>query len=501
MCKSESKRVIDSAVRSWRAEIESGQDPVISAASVPYIPAAVSSEQQQSMSLSHPRFRTPFDLRQLPMQRRTKSQRPRRPRQRKAAASTSTQKSVPQDARRQRAKRVAARQVRGPRAPSQAPRFSKKPTRRIRADPIAVKKLTRERWAAIAAETQQIVMGDGKYVEERHVSTDASACAHHDLGAAPDSTGLSPPVRVAHDIFAQVQLSKQGTIFFPHYSAFLAHWASTPRRSLPSGSHTILEFAQCTPVTATHRLVSSTPSSSPRPPSSSIGILSFASPKKPGGGYLHGGDEQEETFARYSSLVESLSSPAAKQFYEEHRHYRAEDGSGLHNHSMVYSPGVVVFRAHRDDTALTSPLPPDELDGAFIAPYTVDVVSAVPVNAAAVRAKHIILPSERQFFENGIRSAMKERMARALRVFEDKGDRAIVLGAFGCMSSENNVETVAAIWAELLVCGEEGEKAGPYKDVFDKVVFAVTGKQFKKFKAEFEMRIFEAEVARAALSD
>ena len=366
---------------------------------------------------------------------------------------------------------------------------------------IAVRKATRQRWAAIAEETRQIAAGDGKYVEERRISTVASALAHPDKRPGVDGASQvvgEPAVQVAHDIFAQIQLSVQNTTFFPHYSDSLAHWAAAPRCAQPSSRSTTIDFLHCSTLTAARRI--SVPNAQPVTGPSRIGVLSFASPKKPGGGYLHGGDEQEEVIARLSSLVASLTSPAAHGFYQEHRKYRNEDGSGLHDHSMVYSPGVVVFRADADDTEDVSPN--DAVGGTFIPPYIINVLSAVPVNAAAVRSKHLILPSERQFFEDGIGTVAKERMARALRVFEERGDRTVILGAFGCASSENNVETIAAIWAELLVCGD-GSDAGEarFKDVFERVIFAVPGKQFARFKDAFEMRVFEGEVSKAALSD
>ncbi|KAI0345180.1 hypothetical protein BDW22DRAFT_1004950 [Trametopsis cervina] len=311
--------------------------------------------------------------------------------------------------------------------------------------------------------------------------------------------------RIGHDLFPQIQLSKQGTVFYPHYSEQLAFWATTRHSSPEAPTTSSLDFVHSSVLATARQLITA---GAPSP----IGVLSFASPKKPGGGYLNGADEEEDVLARHSSLVASLSSDAARGFYKEHKFYRNDDGSGLHDHSMVYSPGVVVFRADPDDPEVT-----DSIGGTFISPYSLNVVSAVPVNAGMVRAKHTILPEERQFFEDGIRSAMKERMARALRIFEEKGNRTIVLGAFGCGSSQNNVEVVAAIWAELLVCGdsqpqqaqrteeaEEGQKASKtarFKDVFERVVFAVPGKLFQPFKSAFEMRVFEAEVSAAASSD
>ncbi|KAJ3554461.1 hypothetical protein NM688_g3098 [Phlebia brevispora] len=424
----------------------------------------------------------------------------RRNKQRRTSTTLFHKYAAGKDLQRQRSKKRQLQQRR------QQPQDSPKKSATFRFLCAAIQRARRERWAVIAAETQRIVLGDGKYVEERRIPVVSSSFTQcHQQGPLADS--LVPHVqpgpsvvRIPHDIFAQIQLSSQGTTFYPHYSEMLAMWASTPRRTVvadPPG--TIIEFARSSTLTAAHRLPSPSAEGATNP-STSVGVLSHASPKKPGGSYLHGGDEQEDTLARHSSLVASLSSPAAQAFYQEHKKHWVEDGSGLHDHSMVYSPSVIVFRADADDNCDTPP--EDAVGGAFITPYAINVISAVPVNAAAVRAKHLILPSEQEFFESGIRSAMKERMARVLRAFEERGDRTLVLGAFGCGSSENRAETIGAIWAELLVCGErDGEQDARFKNVFEKVVFAVPGKFYQPFKRGYEMRVLEAEVTVAALSD
>ncbi|GJE91437.1 hypothetical protein PsYK624_075870 [Phanerochaete sordida] len=427
----------------------------------------------------------------------------RRARQRRSATPTLRAKqTASQETKRQHTKKASLLKRLGPApgVPGKTTKTKIKAKRRAKIIVLAARKATRERWAAIAEETRQIVTGDGKYVEERRPSAVSSPVAHPDQRLVADGTSQEAgpsTTPVVHDISAQIQLSIKETTFYPHYSGPLAKWASSSRRTATSG--TAVEFLHCSTLAAARRL--STATSSEDAPFHPVGVLSFASPKKPGGGYLHGGDEQEEVIARHSSLVTSLSSAAAQAFYQEHRKSRSEDGSGLHDHSMVYSPGVVVFRADPDDTNDDASAP-KAVGGAFITPYTINVLSAVPVNAAAVRAKHTILPGERDFFEDGIRNVAKERMARALRVFEERGDRTLVLGAFGCASSENSVEAIAAVWAELLVCGDGiGTDGARFKNVFDRVVFAVPGKHFAKFKEAFEMRVFEAEVASAALTD
>jgi uncharacterized protein (TIGR02452 family) len=385
---------------------------------------------------------------------------------------------------------------------------------------FVIQKARRESWAQTALETQRIVLGDGKYVKEKvpsssvlciipsaHIScpdhalpqiTPSHSQGHHALTTTP----------IIHDISSQIILSKQGTTFYPHCLPSLADWRKPPTVSHIRTKPTCVTFVASSTLAVARQLHERRPDltiSSPYTLSTtSIGVLSFASPKRPGGGYLHGGNEQEETLARSSSLVASLQTDPGKDFYTTHRKFLSVDGAGIYDHSMVYSPGVVAFR--QDDSDDISPLTTPSSNN-FIPPYLINVLSAVPVNAAAIRQNYSITPSDAHIFEDGIRDKMRDRMARALRIFEARGNQALVLGAFGCGSSENKVEMVAEIWAGLLMCGEDeeghedgkmGVKHAPFKDSFEEIVFAVPGKLFEPFKKAFEMRVFEAEVSRAA---
>lgn len=361
---------------------------------------------------------------------------------------------------------------------------------------FAQRKSQRETWAAIAAETYGVVFGDGKYVEELSSNLLGSTSTGSSTSQAPLSlhdrifnTKQIQISQVSHDVSAEIELSRQGTVFYPHYSPSLADWRRRPSTSTVRASE--ITFTTSSALATARNLLDLDPTLCVRTttslPYSSIGVLSFASPKRPGGAYLHGGDELEDVIARCSSLAMSLSSPTAKPFYLEHRKFLREDGSGLHDHSMLYSPGVVVIRSDDDAPQIR---PSSSAESRYITPYNVNVLSVVPVNRAAVLQKHIVEPSEVEFFENGIRSAMLERMGRTLRVFEERGDRVVILGAFGCGSSENKVETVAECWAELFAVGKEPRFAG----VFEKVVFAVSGKQHAQFKQAYDARIFDAEL-------
>ena len=369
---------------------------------------------------------------------------------------------------------------------------SKSPFNRV------INKQVRQRWMEIAADTQRIVLGDGQYVEERCVPVVPCALAQRIEGFSTNPLGQvdsSTTVAVVHDISEQVQRSRLATTFYPHHSDVLANWTLPSQSSPLSTPHrTHIEFTKQSTLTAARRLAQHAPATSAR-----VALLSSASRKRPGGGFLHGGDEQEERLARSSSLVASLSCPTAKDFYTEHNLFWTQDGSGFHDRSMVYSPGVVVFRSDPGDKDSKDPI-----GGSFISPYLIDVLSVVPVNAAVVRSRYT--SATERVSDEAVRCSMKERMARALRVFEEQGNRHIILGAFGCGSSENKVDIVAEIWAELLVCGDmEGvggsKRSARFKDSFDTVVFAVQGKSFSAFREAFEMRLFEADLVDTLTSE
>ena len=364
----------------------------------------------------------------------------------------------------------------------------------------------------IAMDTEKIARGGGQYLEDLPSSSTS-------LPSIPNEWPFS---HVTHDIGAQIELSKQLTTFYPHSSNPIPdHNSST---SL-SPHQTQIEFTPSSTLAAAHALSSSypelvTPSSRFGPSTTKVGLLCSISHKSKGG-KLQGFDDHTDALLRSSSLVTNLlDSQAAHSFYEKHKKsWKQSEGDGIHDNSMLYAPGVAVFRkddmepeiikeedadAEDDEFELIISAEPDanlvdnrspsphtrEGQGKFIPPYVINVLAAVPISASVVRKKRFTLPQERPTVDAEIRSLMRERMARCLRVFEQRGDRAIVLGAFGCgCSSQNAVDMVASLWAELVAC-----RGARFKDVFERIVFAVSGKQYAPFKRAFEMRLFEEQV-------
>lgn len=170
---------------------------------------------------------------------------------------------------------------------------------------------------------------------------------------------------------------------------------------------------------------------------SSIGVLNFASAKNPGGGFLNGAMAQEESLAASGTLYKTLI--AHEAYYQNNRRCP----SMIYTDHAIYSPEVVFFR-----------------DGAFrlvSEPVTANVLTLPAVNMGQALLKG----EDRQKVEQ----AMYRRMKLALTIFADRGDKNLVLGAYGCGVFRNDPRQIALWWRKLL---EEG--MGAY---FDTVLYAV----------------------------
>lgn len=165
-------------------------------------------------------------------------------------------------------------------------------------------------------------------------------------------------------------------------------------------------------------------------------VLNFASAKNPGGGFLGGAVAQEEMLARSSALHACLD---GRSMYAHHRAQR----SPLYTSWVIHSPAVPVFRT--DDGELLEE------------PYLASFLTCAAVNAGAARQRGPAVA-------DAIVGAMRARTARVLAVAEAMGERALVLGAWGCGVFRNDPEMVAEHFDEALA---------EMRGAFEVVVFAV----------------------------
>lgn len=192
------------------------------------------------------------------------------------------------------------------------------------------------------------------------------------------------------------------------------------------------------------------------------GILNFASAKNPGGGFLNGSLAQEEAIAISSDLYNSQLQ--ARTFYDINKSCK----TALYTHNMIYSRNITFIR--------------DGNMKLLASPITSNVLTSPAVNAGAYYKN-----------ENGKKSTvlavMEERMRYILRVFATKGNRTIILGAYGCGVFKNETSDVVNIFHKLL----KDEKLEQH---FENIVFAVydlSGDQFDVFLERFTELIADRE--------
>ncbi|KAI9064780.1 hypothetical protein FKP32DRAFT_1611019 [Trametes sanguinea] len=267
-----------------------------------------------------------------------------------------------------------------------------------------------------------------------------------------------------YDLERATRTSKQQTAYYAPDS-LLSAWSSSNRSTTSSRDATNFSVLEATTLEGTRLLRAALTPDDPNEAAPRIGVLNFASAKKPGGGFLKGAQAQEESIARSSTLYPTLMTRTSQEFYTLHNR---DPKGGYYSHAMIYSPGVTVFR---DD------------HGEWVEPIQVDVLTSPAVNAGVVRETlHGRVAGDS--VEGKIEQVMRERMARILFLYEMKGVRNLVLGSFGTGVFRNDVKTIATIWADLLM----GDNAR-FKDSFDHIVFSILGKEtYETFRTVFENR-------------
>lgn len=169
-----------------------------------------------------------------------------------------------------------------------------------------------------------------------------------------------------------------------------------------------------------------------------VGVLNFASAKNPGGGFLNGAMAQEESLAASSGLYGTQM--RNEGYYKANRACK----SMMYTHHAIYSPDVVFFRDERFEL-LERP------------------VTASALTLPAVNYGQVLLKGENA--EQALQ-VMLDRMRLALAIFAERGDRNLILGAYGCGVFRNDPVKVAGWWHELLI--KEG-----YGKCFEHIVYAV----------------------------
>jgi len=188
-----------------------------------------------------------------------------------------------------------------------------------------------------------------------------------------------------------------------------------------------------------------------------VAALNFASATAPGGGFLNGARAQEESIARSSGLFSSLE---GRKMYSYHR-ARLD---AMYSDYVIYSPDVPVFRTDAGDL--------------LEEPWSLSIITC-----PAVQAKALARYEPDRLGE--IPRVMTTRTAKMLSVAAKHSAKRFILGAWGCGAFGNDPGMMAGIFRDAL--------SGPFRGVFDEIVFAVTDWSPEKMFIEPFLQTFAAE--------
>ena len=178
-------------------------------------------------------------------------------------------------------------------------------------------------------------------------------------------------------------------------------------------------------------------------------VLNFASGLKPGGGFLTGGNGQEESICRSSALYSMIRDSRMYEF--NNRNHRAP----YYSDWMTFTPSVPVFR---DD------------DGNFLdGPIPVAFVNAAAVNRSVRNVNHTLA-----------NKIMSQRMHKVLRIAAANNFTHLILGAWGCGVFQNQPRKIAQLWHEVL---------SRFDHAFETITFVIPN---DKIRQEFE-KLFRTE--------
>ncbi|KAI1869411.1 hypothetical protein JX265_006501 [Neoarthrinium moseri] len=175
-----------------------------------------------------------------------------------------------------------------------------------------------------------------------------------------------------------------------------------------------------------------------------VAILNMASPLSPGGGFVNGASSQEESLCMRTTLLSSLKD----EFYR------------LPELGAIYTPDVLVFR--------------DE-EGADLEKrdrWFVDCVSAAMLRMPETEVDED--SGRGRYASDKDRDLILQKMRTVMRIFQAKGAKSVVLGAWGCGAYGNPVGEVAAAWRKVLLGGRNKGKGNKENwNGIQEVVFAI----------------------------
>ncbi|MDO5138672.1 MAG: TIGR02452 family protein [Oscillospiraceae bacterium] len=206
-------------------------------------------------------------------------------------------------------------------------------------------------------------------------------------------------------------------------------------------------------------------------------VLNLANPVNPGGGVRRGAKAQEEDLCRCSSLLMSLESKAAEQYYNYNKHLHTYMGSD----ALMITPKVEIIRDENGEL----------LDETVI----VSVVTC---------AAPMVTYGKEGMSDAEFEQMMFERITGLLKSVAYLGYKNLVLGAWGCGAFGNDAAVISDLFYKALK--ELDYNGHSQKDLFNRIDFAVLDRtkeqyNFKEFYRNFTHENFYRDEKQQAIDE
>lgn len=180
-------------------------------------------------------------------------------------------------------------------------------------------------------------------------------------------------------------------------------------------------------------------------------VLNFANPYRPGGGVRNGARAQEEDLCRCSTLLPSLESREAREYYEfnAEQKFVTRERNDYGTNALILTPNVEIFRNRK---------------GELLEETT---VVAVVTSAAPIMRKPWVEDSWAREYAYSLES----KIFAILTCAAHHGYRYLVFGAWGCGAFHNDPDEIAPMFEKVL--REFSYRGMTTDDLFERISFAV----------------------------
>jgi uncharacterized protein (TIGR02452 family) len=260
----------------------------------------------------------------------------------------------------------------------------------------------------------------------------------------PDGT----VVGIGYDVVTSRNLTEY---FSAKAMKIISRQLSDPGATLPAYDEFKVDWVWQPTVQAIYEVVDTNPEVH-------VAALNFASSRKPGGGWMTGQMAQEESLARASSLVSTLSQRMCEEFYQTDQVKASIQQQEISRNGLIFSESVPFFV--------------NQVTEEFCHPRLCSVITCAAVNYKRREIRNALSPEQ-------VEHIIDDRIRNVFAIAVRKQVQILVLGAWGTGVYGNDIGMIARLFFK--------HTNQTFHSCFQRVVFAIPDQAtMEKFRENFK---------------